>query len=129
MEKNRAATIAKWAVLILVIPVVLAVLIPRESSIPAHVKPVSARQAMPDFTLHDLGGSKWQLSAHRGDVVLVNFWATWCPPCRAETPGLVRIANRYAGKGLAVAGVDMDEGGPARVRDFVRNYGVPYPVM
>ena len=130
MEQNRAAAIAKWGVLILVIPVLLAILIPRhESTPPSSVKPASVRRSMPDFALHDLGGSTWQLSAHRGEVVLVNFWATWCPPCREETPGLVRIANHYAAKGLTVAGVNMDDGGAAPVRDFVRDYHLPYPVM
>ena len=130
MDKERAARITKWAVLIVVIPIVLAMFLSRESSNPpGRVKPASVRKAMPDFKLRDLGGASWQLSAHRGDVVLVNFWATWCPPCRQETPGLVRISHRYAAKGLSVAGVSMDEGGAAPVRDFVRSYGVTYPVM
>lgn len=126
----RYVAILKWGVLIAVIPVLLAILLPRNSSDPASdVRPVAARKAMPDFTLHDLSGQSWQLSAHRGDVVLVNFWATWCPPCREETPGLIRVARRYAPQGLSVAGISMDEGGAAPVRQFVREYGISYPVM
>ena len=129
MEKDRVVSIVKWTVLIGVVPLVLAILIPRESTPRGNVKPITARKAMPDFKLHDLGGASWQLSAHKGDVVLVNFWATWCAPCRQETPGLIRIARRYGMKGLAIAGVNMDEGGAGPVRDFVRDFGVNYPVM
>lgn len=131
MDRERALAITKWVVLIGVVPIVLAVVIPRESSESrGNVKPVAARNQMPDFKLHDLGGADWQLSAHRGNVVLVNFWATWCSPCRQETPGLVRIARRYGAKGLSIAGVNMDEnGGPAPVQQFVKDFGINYPVM
>jgi cytochrome c biogenesis protein CcmG/thiol:disulfide interchange protein DsbE len=129
MDKDRAVNIAKWAVLIAVVPVVLAVLMPRASNPPGNVKPVATRKTMPDFALRDLSGGAWKLSAHRGDVVLVNFWATWCEPCRNETPGLIRIAHRYAPKGLSVAGISMDEGGAAPVRKFLKDFGVNYPVM
>src|SRR5258708_16732149 len=84
---------------------------------------------MTDFTLRDLKGADWRLSAHRVDVVLVNFWATWCGPCREETPGLVRVAHAYAPKGLAVAGIAMDDGGMEPVRRFVRAYRVSYPIL
>lgn len=127
--ESRPVKIAKWAVLIGIVPVVLAVLMPRADNPPGNVKPVAQRQTMPDFALHDLGGASWKLSTHRGDVVLVNFWATWCSPCREETPGLIRIAHNYAKKGLTVAGISMDEGGPSGVRKFLRDYGVDYPVM
>lgn len=129
MDKDRAATVAKWAVLIGVVPVVLAVLLPRSDNPPGSVKPAAVRKAMPDFALRDLGGAAWQLSAHRGDVVLVNFWATWCSPCREETPGLIRIAHRYGAKGVSVAGISMDEGGAGPVRKFLKDFGVDYPVM
>ena len=129
MDRTRAANIAKWAVLIGVVPVVLALLLPRTDNPPGNVKPAGTRRTMPDFALRDLGGAAWKLSSHRGDVVLVNFWATWCAPCREETPGLIRIAHRYAGKGLSVAGISMDDGGTAGVRKFLRDFGVDYPVM
>lgn len=129
MEKERAVKIAKWAVLIGVVPVVLAVLLPRDSNPPGHVKPASARKTMPDFKLRDLKGADWTLSAYRGNVVLVNFWATWCPPCREETPGLVRLAHRYRAQGVTIAGISMDEGGASPVRKFLRDFGVDYPIM
>lgn len=87
-----------------------------------------ARAALPEISGPDLQGRTWSLSAHRGSVVLVNFWATWCPPCRAETPGLVRVANEYRGKGLDVVGVSMDET-PDPVPAFVAKFQVPYPII
>lgn len=130
MDKERAIRIAKYAVLLGVVPVVLAILRPTDWGTPAgSVKPVSARKKMPDFTLRDVGGNPWQLSTHRGDVVLVNFWATWCPPCREETPGLIRIARSYAARRVALAGISMDSGGVPAVRKFLQDFGVNYPML
>jgi cytochrome c biogenesis protein CcmG/thiol:disulfide interchange protein DsbE len=130
VEESRGAKIAKWVVLIGVIPVVFAIFSSRDSG-PAvgDVKPASARKQMTDFTLRDLHGADWRLGAHRGDVVLVNFWATWCGPCREETPGLVRVAHAYAPKGLSVAGITMDEDGVELVRKFAHDFGVDYPIL
>jgi cytochrome c biogenesis protein CcmG/thiol:disulfide interchange protein DsbE len=130
MEESKGVKIAKWVVLIGVIPIVLAIFYSHESGPPAgNVKPASSRKQMADFSLRDLRGSDWRLSAHRGDVVLVNFWASWCEPCRDETPGLVRVAHSYATKGLAVAGITMDDAGVEPVRKFVHDYGVDYPIL
>lgn len=130
MDASKIEKIAKWPVLLGVIPVVLAIVYTREfGQAVGDVKPVSARKPMTDFTLRDLAGGEWRLGAHRGDVVLVNFWATWCGPCREETPGLVRVAHAYAPKGLAVAGITMDDGGMEPVHRFVRSYQVNYPIL
>jgi cytochrome c biogenesis protein CcmG, thiol:disulfide interchange protein DsbE len=86
------------------------------------------RKPMMDVQSTDLAGKAWKLDDHRGQVVLVNFWATWCPPCRSETPGLVRLANAYRGKGLEVVGVSMDDN-PDPVRPFVDKFHVPYSVV
>ncbi len=83
---------------------------------------------MADFQMNDLQGRPWKLSDHRGEVVLVNFWATWCGPCREETPGLVELARNFAGRGLEVAGVSMDEAG-GDVPGFVRRYQIPYEIL
>lgn len=86
------------------------------------------RRPMPDYRAADLDGRPWNLGDHRGKVVLLNFWASWCPPCRIETPGLVRLARAYAGKGVEVAGVAMDDTmGP--VRRFVADSSIPYPIL
>jgi cytochrome c biogenesis protein CcmG/thiol:disulfide interchange protein DsbE len=131
MDKDRAIKIAKYAVLLGVVPLVLAILRPGNwGNPPGSIKPPSARKEMPDFTLRDVAsGNPWQLSAHRGDVVLVNFWASWCEPCRAETPGLIRIARSYAPKGVAIAGISMDSGGTAPVRKFIQDFRVNYPLL
>ncbi|MFN2595876.1 MAG: TlpA disulfide reductase family protein, partial [Pyrinomonadaceae bacterium] len=65
---------------------------------------------------------------YKGKVVLLNFWATWCPPCRAEMPDLVRMQREYAKQGLQVVGVTYPPETAARVRRFVRRLGVNYPV-
>lgn len=130
MDKDRAIKIAKYAVLLGVVPLVLAILRPGGwGNAAGSVKAAGARKEMPDFTLRDIGGSPWRLSAHRGDVVLVNFWATWCEPCRDETPGLVRIARSYARKGVTIAGISMDSDGAAPVRKFLLDFHVNYPLL
>ncbi|MCL4402752.1 MAG: TlpA family protein disulfide reductase [Acidobacteria bacterium] len=97
---------------------------------PAASVPVAMekRQPFADFQMNGLDGRPWRLSDYRGKVVLVNFWATWCPPCRMETPGLVRVARDFQGKGLEVAGISMDSGSP-EVRQFVAQYRIPYAIL
>ncbi len=74
----------------------------------------------PDFTLKDLEDHDVSLSQFKGKVVLVNFWATWCGPCRIEIPWLVELQNKYAARGFTVLGVAMDEEGKSAVAPFVQ---------
>lgn len=90
------------------------------------IVPASERRVMPSLALEQLGGGTWRMSEHKGQVVLVNYWATWCQPCREETPGLVRMAHEVPG--LAVVGVSVDQGSRDKVKEFVRVFGVGYPV-
>lgn len=86
--------------------------------------------AAPDFALRDLAGRTVRLSDHRGKVVLVNFWATWCVPCRVELPHLERLHRQYGRDGLVVLGVSID--GPdssAEVDPQARRYGLTFPVL
>ena len=109
---------------------ILAVVLVRDRSKPlAAVAPRHGRREPIDFRLADLAGSRWQLSARRGKVVLVNFWATWCPPCREETPGLVRLYRDYRPKGVEVVGIAMDDDPRQAVPPFLRQYSVPYTVL
>lgn len=84
--------------------------------------------AAPDFTVRTLAGDKVTLSDLRGEVVLVNFWATWCPPCRLEIPGFQRVYDDYKDQGFTVVGLSTDEEGPGIVRSFVTDKGITYPV-
>lgn len=87
------------------------------------------RKTVAPFTLPAIGGGQWSLADHRGKVLLVNFWATWCPPCRAETPALVEVHKQFADRGFSVVGISLDDE-PARVvPEFVERYGVPYPML
>ena len=89
---------------------------------------VNSRKAMPRVDVAQLNGGRWNLADHRGEIVLINFWATWCPPCRQETPGLARLANNYRAKGVAVLGISVDEGGTDAIQAFVHEFELPYPV-
>jgi peroxiredoxin len=81
----------------------------------------------PDFSLTDLAGKTLTLSAYRGKVVLLDFWATWCPPCRAEMPHFVELQNTHGQAGLQILGVSIDDAEPP-VREFVTKYGLNFPV-
>ena len=80
-----------------------------------------------DFTLKDLSGQSWQLKALKGKVVLVNFWATWCPPCRKEMPDLEALYNRFRGEGLVVLAISDEE--EAKVRPFINTRKYTYPIL
>lgn len=92
------------------------------------VSPMSERKTATNFTLKDLNGGNWNFAEQRGKVVVVNYWATWCPPCRVETPGLVNLANEYKSRGVEVIGVTMDED-LAAVPPFVESYQIKYPIL
>jgi thiol-disulfide isomerase/thioredoxin len=81
----------------------------------------------PAFSLNDLNGRKIDLANQKGKVVLLDFWATWCGPCRIEIPGFVRLQERYRDQGLVVIGVSMDDD-VEPVRDFYREFNMNYAV-
>ena len=81
----------------------------------------------PPFALKDLAGKPLSLAGLRGKVVLLNFWATWCKPCRAEIPDLIDLQARYAGK-LQIVGLSVDDDAPEGVQKFVQASGINYPV-
>jgi peroxiredoxin len=89
---------------------------------------VKERKVLPEVALAQLEGGTWRLTEHRGKVVLMNYWASWCGPCRTETPGLVRLAVEMGPERLAVVGVSMDTGDKGPVRGFVRQMHVGYPI-
>ncbi len=81
----------------------------------------------PEFTLKDLSSKTWTFSELRGKVVLVNFWATWCPPCRKEMPDLETLYGRFGSKGLVVLGISDEEA--AKVEPFIREHKLSFPVL
>lgn len=83
----------------------------------------------PDFTLQTLDGNNLSLSSLRGKAVLVNFWATWCGPCKIETPWLVELQKQYGSQGLQVVGVAMDDSGKDEISNFAKEMGMNYPVL
>ncbi len=102
------------------------------SSLPgvsASVSPMNDRKVAPDFVAKDTRGADLKLSDYRGKVVLVNFWATWCGPCRIEIPWFVEFEKSYSDRGFTVIGVSMDEEGWEAVKPFIAQQRVNYPVV
>ena len=87
----------------------------------------AAVQALLAARLPDLNGKSQALESWRGRVLVVNFWATWCAPCREEIPEFVRMQDRYRGQGLQFVGISIDQ--PDKVRDFAREFGINYPLL
>jgi len=108
--------------------------------VPGNVSSFKNKPA-PDFTLEDLHGQKVSLASYKGKAVLINFWATWCGPCKIETPWLVDLRNQYASQGFEVLGISTegddlqpgDKEGWARdkaaIAKFVQDEKMPYPVL
>jgi cytochrome c biogenesis protein CcmG/thiol:disulfide interchange protein DsbE len=86
-------------------------------------------QAAPDFTLPSATGEEIRLTAYKGRVVLLNFWATWCHGCQKEIPWLIDFRNKYGSKGFEVLGVSMDDAGWKVVKPFIAEKAVNYPVV
>ncbi|HXJ37511.1 MAG TPA: TlpA disulfide reductase family protein [Candidatus Eisenbacteria bacterium] len=83
----------------------------------------------PDFALPDLAGQAIRLSAYRGQVVLVNLWATWCPPCREEMPSMERLYQRLKDRGFVLLAVSQDEGDVEGVKKFAKEMKITFPVL
>jgi thiol-disulfide isomerase/thioredoxin len=83
----------------------------------------------PDFTLRTLDGREITLSELRGKVILLDFWATWCSPCRESIPHLIQLYKTYQKSGLVVIGMNMDRGDIDNVRHFIMSMDIPYPIV
>ena len=109
-----------------------------DADLPPTIAPMLDKPA-PDFTLEDVRGKKVSLDAYKGKAVLINFWATWCGPCKIETPWLVDLRNQYAAKGfeiLAVSEDDLDPGDKQKLKEetqqiasFAEQMHMDYPVL
>jgi thiol-disulfide isomerase/thioredoxin len=86
-------------------------------------------QPAPDFTLDSLDGKAVTLSSLHGQAVLLNFWATWCGPCKVEMPWFVELQKEYGPQGLQIVGVAMDDASKEEIGKFVKEMGVNYPIL
>ena len=89
---------------------------------------IAPATAAPDFTLHSIGGPNLRLKEQRGRVVMVNFWATWCGPCRQEMPQLNRLYEKYKGSGFVLLGVNVDDD-VSKAAEVASKLGVTFPVL
>lgn len=84
----------------------------------------------PDFTLQSIDGKTYTLSELKGSAVLINLWATWCPPCRAEMPAIEKMVREYKDQGLIVLAVDMTyQDDPTAIQPFVQKYNLTFPIL
>ena len=95
----------------------------------ASVKPDKERHSAPDFALKDADGKTVRLSDYKGKVVMLDFWATWCPPCKVEIPWLIDLERKNKDRGFEVLGVSMDDEGWEVVKPFMREVGMNYRVV
>ena len=100
---------------------------PQFTAAMAKLQADDAKRQSADFTLEDLQGNPWHLQDLRGKVVLVNFWATWCPPCRKEMPDLDALYNKYKDQGFVVLAISDEEA--AKVSPFISEHKISYPVL
>jgi peroxiredoxin len=93
-------------------------LVPMKNPIPADA-----------FTVRDVDGKPVSLSDFKGKVVLLNFWATWCPPCAREMPSMEKLYQAYSAKGFAIVGVSVDVGASRSVKEFAQKLKVTFPIL
>ena len=103
----------------------------QEGPYPPNYVPATEKAASiaPDFSLPTADGKTLKLSDYRGKAVIIDFWATWCPPCRKGIPDLISLKKKYGSKGLEVIGVSVDQDTKSDVVPFIKNQGINYPVV
>jgi len=92
-------------------------------------KAITASRAAPDFTLNDAKGGRLRLADYKGKVVLLNFWATWCGPCKVEIPWFIEFQKTYRAQGFTVLGISMDEDGWKVINPYVAAEQINYPIV
>lgn len=97
-------------------------------SLTLPLRPQPPVERVPDFSLPSASGQTVSLRQFQGKVILLDFWATWCGPCKKEMPGYEELYRRYKKRGLVVVGIALDSS-PTQVRRFARKYGITYPLL
>ena len=105
----------------------IAIVLIAYASNPREVDPKG--ELMPDFTLRTLTGEEVASEAYTGKVLLVNFWATWCGPCRTEIPDFIELQKRIGGENFQVVGIVVSSGESSEVQDFVHEHGINYDIL
>jgi peroxiredoxin len=101
---------------------------PARSAAAEGVCSADAKPARLDLSFKDINGKPFALSDYKGKVVLLDFWATWCPPCRKEIPGFIELYNSYRSRGFVVIGVSMDDS-RSDIKRFARRFKMNYPIL
>jgi peroxiredoxin len=122
-----------WIVIVVVVAIMLfsAPYLSRRAAVArgnAHAGQAKGQPAA-DFNLQSLEGKQVRLADFRGKAVLLNFWATWCQPCKIEMPWFEELQKQYGPQGLQVVGIAMDDAGKEEIAKFARDMGVNYPIL
>jgi peroxiredoxin len=117
MRRSIAAAVAAMVLLAAAAAIACAPAKPERESTPA-----------PDFSITDLQGKVLSLASYKGKVLLLNFWATWCPPCRREIPDFIEAYKELKGEGLEILGLSVDEAAGPALLEWVRKAGINYPI-
>lgn len=100
-----------------------------EPAIAAPGETVAGLGQAPPFRLVSMGGEEIAMEDYKGKVVFINFWATWCAPCRLEIPDFISLQEEYGDRGFQVLGVALDEDGLEKVRSYAEEIGINYPIV
>ncbi len=134
LKENSSTHLKKHGLLYLLFAIVLAViayriqLSPNQTTVLNQEKPEVGHSA-PGFTLRNLQGNLEGLVDHKGKVIVLNFWATWCAPCLEEMPAFEKLYRRYRSQGLTVLAVSLDKGNISKVKGFVDTNNLTFPVL
>jgi len=96
---------------------------------PAIAKDFGSGKKAPEFSLREVNGRERKLSDFKNKVVIIDFWATWCPPCREEIPHFIDLYSQYKGRGLEIIGIALDQNGERTVKEFIAKNKINYTVL